>query len=379
MPTAPLDFTEPRFADLIAYVAAGRWHGRSRHELHGKVMDASGRPATTDTIARYARQIREKLNAGEIFAPNGAGRKEESVSADAPVSPQSPLVPAQWSPSPMSASSLPPPTFGPIVQCAGIHFREITFPSEYDFIELRPITDTHEGSTGVMKTALDGLMRFIIADPRRFTVLLGDHHNTAIIGGKSDVYSEECTVDEAISRNVTRYGGPFASRVLAGITGNHEQRAWKSVGFDIMRSMMKQLGIIDRYHLFSAGLIIRMGPGGRTQYLISLHHGATGGATAGAALNGVMKGNQRISNADVYIEGHRHKTAYTPDSPIVWDWATGTPIMPKRRYVQASSFVAYGGYALEKGMPIVPQGDVPKIKFYADERNVEVTWQDRLQ
>ena len=134
-------------------------------------------------------------------------------------------------------------------------------PREWKDARLYVIADEHIGDAHHDALALDEKIQKILSDDRAMVIVNGDVLNTALRHSVSDVYSEKMALGAQIEY-ATKLLEPIKDKIIAGTIGNHEYRAYKEAGIDVMNVVFVNLGIGERY-LHEGGLIfIRMGQNG---------------------------------------------------------------------------------------------------------------------
>ena len=134
-------------------------------------------------------------------------------------------------------------------------------PREWTEAHLYVLADEHIGDEHHDALWLDERLQAIKKDDRAMVIINGDILNTALRNGVSDIYSEKMNLGAAIEY-ATKLLEPIKEKIIAGTIGNHEYRAYKEAGIDVMNVTFANMGIADRY-LHEGGLIyIRMGQNG---------------------------------------------------------------------------------------------------------------------
>lgn len=242
----------------------------------------------------------------------------------------------------------------------------VSIPQNHGY--LVPIGDLHRGDVHLSPralTKLKGYMDWVLGRENAFIFLMGDILNTASRESKTNPF-ESLSGDDEYSKAVALFK-PYASRIVGCITGNHEQRMYRSFGFNPLQPFCNELGI--KYCGYSAALRIRVGRRKETPnqyeqvYWGFAHHGTGGGTggTLGAALNRKVKLQEVVHGMDFYMAGHDHQLIA----------GTRNILLPKRdtivhqrvHYIDTGSYLDWNGsYAEESAMPIGKQGS-PRLRF----------------
>ena len=197
-----------------------------------------------------------------------------------------------------------------MAQKNGIRTISHALPCSGSELRILGISDVHIGDLHCDMSIFKDLIKCIQDDPDCYTVLGGDLCNTALAGGRSDVYHETMSPAEQV-KLVVKMLQPIKDKILAIVPGNHENRISRSVGFDISEDIAARLGLDELYRPTSALVFLTVGSGqgaahGRPPtYSLYLNHGSGGGFTLGAKANGRKK-QADVVDADIIMRGHTH-------------------------------------------------------------------------
>lgn len=194
--------------------------------------------------------------------------------------------------------------------------------------------------------AVNTRLTAIEQDDRALVVLNGDIMNTAVRTGVSDIYGEVAPPMSQIE-TATRLLEPIKHKIIGGDTGNHENRVYKNDGIDMMRLIMRQLGIEDRYSPEGILMIVRLGWSHRNHrpicYTLYATHGSGGGRKEGAkAIR--LADMAAIVDADCYIHSHTHLPMVMKEKFFRVDTRSGTVSPVTKLFVNDASSLQYGGY-----------------------------------
>ena len=226
------------------------------------------------------------------------------------------------------------------------------FP-ELKEIHIYPIADVHLGSQEHNQQKFLKVVKMINDDPVGYCVLVGDLCDTALKNSKSDIYSASMTIMDQLATAAEQLR-PLAEtgKILGMVGGNHEKRISREVGLDASFIIAEKLGIADLYRPAMCFIQIKINTtdpshDNRKCYYIGMTHG-NGGGTTYAFLNKNQQFAQICEGCDALITGHTHKPAAITPARLRIDRRrqkiTVVPIL----CVTASSWLDYGGYALEK-------------------------------
>jgi predicted phosphodiesterase len=214
------------------------------------------------------------------------------------------------------------------------------------------IADEHIGDAHHDALELEAKIEQIRHDDRAMVIVNGDLLNTALRHSVSDVYSEQMSLGEQID-HATKLLEPIKDKIIAGTIGNHEYRAYKEAGIDVMKVVFANLGISDRY-LCEGGLIfIRMGQNGSQRhgrqhppklwYSVYVTHGSGGGRKEGGKANRLVE-LASTADADIYIHSHVHTPMIVRKCYYRADPNNCTGVVVDRLFVNTAASLNYGGY-----------------------------------
>lgn len=242
-----------------------------------------------------------------------------------------------------------------------------------DKAEILVLADLHIGDRHSDVRLIQGLIDSVRDTPHRYAILAGDIMNNAIIGSKSDTYSEVLSPMDQMSYAV-KLLEPIKDKILAVVPGNHEDRTTRVAGFDLTLAICAQLGIATCYREDAALLLVRFGKkkdGHPLVYSIYINHGHGGGRRVGGKMNSLQDFGQ-IIDTDIYIVGHTHLPASFKDSSFRVSLGRGTAVLRERLFVNTASALRYGGYGMKGGYQ-PPSNSYPVITLYAKEHRMSAT------
>lgn len=225
-------------------------------------------------------------------------------------------------------------------------------PREWKDARLYVIADEHIGDSHHNALALEEKIKQIQSDDRAMVIVNGDILNSALKHSVSDVYSEKMPLGAQIEY-ATKLLEPIKDKIIAGTIGNHEYRAYKEAGIDVMAVVFANLCISDRY-LHEGGLIfIRLGQNGtathgrqhppKMWYSVYVTHGSGGGRKEGGKANRLAD-LASIADADIYIHSHVHTPMILRKGYYRADPYNCTGVMVDRLFINTAASLNYGGY-----------------------------------
>ena len=249
-----------------------------------------------------------------------------------------------------------------------------TFRDREDLV-VYPVADIHFGSK---ECRVDDFKKFIdkvSKDDNASLILAGDLINNTTRSCVANIFEETMRPSEQ-KRKMAEMLKPAADKILCIVSGNHERRSIRDGDDDPTYDIAVKIDREDVYRPEMAFVHIQMGNGrnnGETNpaYMIGVTHGAGGGGTTGASVNRSGKFAGVIEGLDLLVTGHTHKPSVTPPFRLVTDPRSGKVYMRHTHVVVCSSWMDYGGYAMEKMMP--PSGYIKqRILIGGRKKSIEV-------
>ena len=217
-----------------------------------------------------------------------------------------------------------------------------------DEFTLYPLGDTHIGSKNYNDAFFKQVIAEIKGNQKAFWVGVGDFMENALIGSKSDVYTQTMPPTEQ-ANYVCELLDPIKGKGLFLIAGNHEQRTMRAAGFIPEQYIAARLGI--PYLGFSAFAYLTVKEcKGPNSFVLYFHHNYGGGYTKGGKVNRADQLRKIAPAADAIFSGHFHITSRTPTT---WFDCTRTGIITRigYDYITGSALEYKGSYAEERAKP----------------------------
>lgn len=211
-------------------------------------------------------------------------------------------------------------------------------------------------------------------DEDTYCVLLGDIIDNATRTSVGDIYEEPLSPMEQMKLAVETLE-PIKDKILGIVSGNHEQRSYKTEGQDVTWYLAKCLGCIDVYDPIAVLLFIRFGSStkdaNRKQcYTLYATHGAGGGRTIGAKANALEKRGQ-IVNADIVAIGHTHQPLSWKECSYEICYGNSSVKLKETTFVNVASALNYEAYAEQFGLkPSCCKS--PEVYLKGDKKSVQV-------
>ncbi len=226
-----------------------------------------------------------------------------------------------------------------------MEFFKRSFPGRKSFT-LYPLGDWHFGSRQCDVSFIKQVVDEIKRNDNAWWVGMGDFMENAIIGSKSDVYTQVMPPREQMEAIVDILM-PIKDKGLFLIAGNHEQRSMRVVGIVPETYIATRLDI--PYKEFSCYALFEL-PACKTPFGFSayLHHNYGGGYTPGGKVNRAEQLRLICPTADAIFSGHFHITSRMP---VTWYGVGRKSILKKvgYDYITGSALSWHGSYAEERG------------------------------
>lgn len=221
-------------------------------------------------------------------------------------------------------------------------------------IELHTFSDWHIGDEHCDMQFIRAEVERVKTTPNAYCVLNGDLCNTATKISVSDIYSEKMSIMEQIQTCIDLLE-PIKDKILYITNGNHENRAYKSDGVEIMRLIAKQLGLENKYCSEGGVLFLRFGEVRQSTrhrikqtYSIYITHGTGGGRKVGSKANR-LEDLACIADCDIYIHGHTHLPLIFKQCFYRLSWQNSSVSLVEKLFVNSSAKLNYGGYGQIEG------------------------------
>lgn len=227
--------------------------------------------------------------------------------------------------------------------------REITQP--FETLDIIAVADLHIGDKNCDYDEVKNIINKVLTTDNLYCILAGDLMNTAIAGGRSDVYGEELNPAEQLDKCVELFK-PIKDKILTIVTGNHEERISRAVGMDMSAEFAKRLELDDIYSPTASLLFVKFGRATKTcaplTYSFYVTHGRGGGRKIGGKLNSLAE-YSNIIDVDCYIVGHTHLPAAFKQSSYRVTPQRAQATLHEQLFVNTSAALSYGGYGMRSG------------------------------
>ncbi len=243
-----------------------------------------------------------------------------------------------------------------------------------EYVDVMMAGDTHIGDALRDPAYMRFISQWVNRNDNRYVILTGDLFNAAIVGGKSDVYGESETLNEAMGLAEEWLAG-FADKIIANVDGNHDQRVDRAVGIDPVEHVCKEAHC--RYNGIEAYTALYVGRNKhyskRVPYIYDIYvtHGVGGGRTQGAKINNLIR-LRDIAFMDCYVQGHQHdpqvKTMTAQRATKDHSHIENV----QQLFIVTPGGLLRGGYAAAKAYA-PPGWGIPVVRFYGDHKGMQPT------
>ena len=270
-----------------------------------------------------------------------------------------------------------------------------TLDSEFTELYLPPISDVHDGNPLHSRKHLRRTIAYIAAEPNRKTVLNGDMIEAITRGSVGDIFKQVGTPQDQADSLVEEFY-PIKDDILGVTSGNHEDRIYREVGWDVARYIAQCLGVPYR----SEGMLLKISFGDGNNYTkdkpyvfwLYMTHGYGGARTKPAKAVKVERTATWI-DADCYIMSHDHVVNVAPDIYLKPDnrtrpekdrrgnetgFTVGRVKASRKMLVKSNAYLKWGGYSEKGGFPPVDM-TTPVIKFLTPKSPLWESLPDRPQ
>ncbi len=214
---------------------------------------------------------------------------------------------------------------------------------------LYPIGDWHMGSAQCNEAFIKQVINEVKDNPQARWVGMGDMMENALIGSRSDVYTQTIPPKDQMDY-IVELLTPIKEKGLFLIAGNHEQRTMRMTGLIPEQFIALQLDNM-KYKGFSCLAVFQLMKSKTPQsFSCYFHHNYGGGYTAGGKINRAQQPRRICPTVDATFSGHFHITSRMP---VTW-YAPARKQIVKHvgyDYVTGSALEWNKSYAEEKCKP----------------------------
>jgi hypothetical protein len=226
-------------------------------------------------------------------------------------------------------------------------YTPILFDTDRDFksVDLYFAHDIHYANECHDNAKWKAFKKMVLAEPNRYVIFVGDCFETAILGSKSDVYSQAFppqSQKEWFTEQLIELDG----HVVALVPGNHENRITKTVGLYPLYDCAKDADIPELYrHRFAfidIGVGDRVGTGGKQFHYVGFAAHRMKDCKA-------YNGSDFVDGIDFACYGHDHDAKDHARAKLVYDSKNKFVSHKNIEVINSGAFLTYGGYGAEAG------------------------------
>jgi len=215
-------------------------------------------------------------------------------------------------------------------------------------VNIYPLGDWHIGSRQCNEDFVRKVVGIVKDDPIGYWIGMSDFMENALIGSKSDVYTQTMPPREQME-HICDIMAPIASKGLWTIAGNHEERTMRVAGIRPEEFIAAKLNI--PFMGFSVMGVLELDRvRGPYRFSVFCHHNYGGGYTVGGKANRAEGLRKIVPTADATFSGHFHITSRIP---YTWFEAGETQVIKRTGYdyITGSALTWNESYAEEKAKP----------------------------
>lgn len=215
---------------------------------------------------------------------------------------------------------------------------------EFEEIEVYFAHDIHYGSAEHDRKKWEAYKADILSAPNRFVIFVGDYCENAVIGSKSDIYTQ--TASPHYQKEwFTQQLVDLRDRTICIVPGNHEDnRITKTCGLFPAYDCAKEAGLGDLYRHNFAFVDIGVGSsnshqGRQARYVGYIVHRFRD--------TKMYNTSDFVDGIDFAAYGHDHDPKDHPRAKLVYDSKNKTVSHKNIEVIDSGAFLTYGGYGVK--------------------------------
>jgi len=234
----------------------------------------------------------------------------------------------------------------------------------------------HIGSRYFNENKFKGYVKWIAEKNSRRAWVLGDILDAILDGTPGNMHEAEYSLKDA-KLKAEELLRPIISQIDMVIPGNHDNHIFNETTDEVVFDICKFLGIEDKYHFGDYTGVVRFGRINGKQdkpavYSFYVAHGTGGATTLAGKINKLMGLSEIVKNCDLYIQAHFHDMLTFKLEPVIVDSRNNQMKTTVQTFASSSSWLDYGGYALEKKYRPAKTGS-PRIRLYGYKKDIHVS------
>lgn len=220
----------------------------------------------------------------------------------------------------------------------------IKAPKEFENIEIYFAHDIHKGSEQHDTRKWKAFVDDILAQENRYVAFAGDCFENAIVGSKSDIYTQVVPPYEQKEWTTEQFS-LLRDRIIAIVPGNHCNRTTKTVGLFPLYDCALAAGVDDKYRQHFAFVDLAVGDNNHRNK--GNQHRYVGYITHKMRDNKTYNSSDFIDGIDFAAYGHDHDAKDHARSKLVYNRVRGTISQRNIEVIDSGAFLTYGGYGVE--------------------------------
>ena len=222
-------------------------------------------------------------------------------------------------------------------------------PREFRAITIFFAHDIHKGSELHDAQKWAAFKKLVLSQPNHYIVWVGDYCENAVVGSKSDIYSQ--TIPPAAQKEwFTEQLVELADRTIAIVPGNHEDnRITRTVGLYPIYDCALIAGLGGRYRQTYAVVDIGVGNRGHGKKEARQQR-YFGFITHRMRDCKAYNGSDFVEGVDWCAYGHDHDPSDHARSKLCYDSSNKCMVQRDVEVIDSGSFMTFGGYAARVGM-----------------------------
>ena len=213
-------------------------------------------------------------------------------------------------------------------------------PTDFDSVEILFAHDIHYANENYDMAKWEAFKKHVLELPNRYVIFCGDCFETAIVGSKSDIYTQTAppqTQKEWFTQQLLDLDG----HVICIVPGNHEDRITRTVGLYPLYDCAKDAGLEEYYRNNFA--FVDIGVGIRRNKEKQIHY--VGYIAHKLKDTKQYSGADFVDGIDFCCYGHDHDAKDHARAKLVYDHNNKMVVHKNIEVLNSGAFLTYGGYA----------------------------------
>lgn len=208
---------------------------------------------------------------------------------------------------------------------------------DYDYITAAFISDDHIGHHAQDKDYQRQTLDYVGENEIPFFHMGDMIENATKDSVGAGVYEQELIADEQLQRANELYS-PLSPLMKGMQAGNHEMRTMNTSGVNLARIIARDLKV----PYYGAGAVHYFLVGDQ-RYVAYSTHGGSGSTTPSGKLNSLLKLDDIVRNAEIFIQGHVHEAIHHIGETFEFDRANRAIKKKEMHYINNGAMLNYWG------------------------------------